>query len=201
MDEVTENTVEIKQNLVDAACELFTAVGYNETTVRMISSKAGIDNNHFYYLFSSKEEVLDTVVKQLSDKVIAAYEQIASKLNSPLQKMSTMVNEMASYQQGRELVARLVKKRSVVVNNMFIENIRKKVSPLLEELIIDGVESGVMNTVEPAQMAKLIVNNMIFVFGMNTLTGEEENRQMLDAFVHMTEASLGIKSGTIGKGI
>jgi AcrR family transcriptional regulator len=201
LQEIAENAEKIKQNMVDAACELFTTVGYNETTVRMITAKAGIDNGHFYYLFSSKDELLDTVVEQLSDEEIAAYEQIASKPIDPLQKLSAMINEMSSERQGRELMIRLVKKRSVVVNNMFIENVMAKVSPLVEKLIIDGVECGVMTTVEPAQTAKLIVNNMIFIFDMNAQTGAEENRQMLDALIHMTETSLGITTGTLGAGI
>jgi AcrR family transcriptional regulator len=85
---------------IDAtAGELFSKIGYNETTIRMITDKAEIDIRCFYYLFETKEDLLSDVVQQLADSEAAVFEGIVSGLSDPLVKLAAMLNEMFSFRE------------------------------------------------------------------------------------------------------
>jgi AcrR family transcriptional regulator len=200
MQDMTSNPEALRQKMIDAGCELFSKIGYNETTIRMITDKAEIDIRCFYYLFESKEDLLGDVVQQLADSEAAAFDRIVSGFSDPLVKLAAMLNEMFSFRSARELMIGHVKKRYVIVNYMFKERIMEKAGPLVERVIAEGMKRGLMHTLEPAQTALLILNNMIFVLsGLLSSDGVEKGK-MLKAFFHMTEASLGIEAGTLNIG-
>lgn len=195
MQELVKDSEQIKMNLVNAASELFTAAGYNETTVRMITSKAGIDNGSFYYLFGSKEELLETVVEHITDEEVAELKKIGGKIADPLERLMASVRYMLSCKRSRGLLVNLVEKRSVIINDMFRNNIMEKVSPFVEQLIRDGIACGQMHTEEPAQTAKLVVDHVVYVFYyMTTEDDHEEIMKMMVAFIEMIRAALGIKT-------
>lgn len=195
MQEISKDSESIKLSLVKAACELFTTTGYNETTVRMITSKAEVDNKSFYYLFASKEELLETVVKHITDEEVTELERIGSEIDNPLERLMASVRFMLSCRRSRGLLVNLVEKRSVIINDMFKVNIMEKVCPFVEKLIRDGIACDQMHTDNPAQMAKLVVNNVVYVFYyLTTGVDHEETMQMIIAFIQITQAALGIKT-------
>lgn len=53
-----------KQEIIDAAMELFLTKGFEETAVSDIVKKVGVAQGLFYYYFKSKTELLDVVVDQ-----------------------------------------------------------------------------------------------------------------------------------------
>ena len=194
MDKNPEN---YRQKVIDAGCDLFTRIGYNETTVGMIMERSGLDKYSFYYLFESKEALLNDVVRQMAESEIAVFERISGEYTDPLGKLTAMLNEMLSFRRARELMIGLVKKRCVVVNYMFKEHVMEKAVPLMESVITEGVLSGRMHTQEPAQTALLILNNMVLVLSGLFVSGCDEKVKLLRAFFQMTEASLGLEPGTL----
>lgn len=57
-----------KQDIVNAALELFIENGYEETSVRMILNKANAVVGSFYHYFNSKEELFEAVIKLYMQK-------------------------------------------------------------------------------------------------------------------------------------
>lgn len=194
MQELAKDAEKIKKSLVNAASELFTTTGYNETTVRMITTKAEVDNRSFYYLFGSKEELLETVVEHITDEEVAELTKLGAQIDDPLERLMASVRFMLSCKRSRGLLVNLVEKRSVIINDMFKVNIMEKVCPYLEQLICDGIASGQMHMDEPAQTAKLLLNNVVYVFYYLTTEDDHEKiMKMMVAFIRMTEAALGLK--------
>jgi AcrR family transcriptional regulator len=163
----------------------------------MITEKAGVDNRSFYYLFESKEDILATVVENLADKALLEYDSIAAGPADPVEKLSEIIEKLISFRQGRELITGLIKKQSVNVKYMFAESLMEKAGPLMEGVITEGVKRGMMRAYQPAQTARLVLNNMIFLFSSVAETEREERKKLIGAFFFMTEASLGLEEGTL----
>lgn len=58
-----------RQQIIDAADELFYAQGFGETSFADIAKSVSISRGNFYYHFKTKDEILDAVIeKRLSDR-------------------------------------------------------------------------------------------------------------------------------------
>lgn len=58
-----------RQQIIDAADELFYAQGFGETSFADIAKAVSISRGNFYYHFRTKDEILDAVIeKRLSDR-------------------------------------------------------------------------------------------------------------------------------------
>jgi AcrR family transcriptional regulator len=61
---------EKKHLIMDAALELFANNGYTSTSISQIAEKANISKGLMYNYFSSKEELLQSILDSLSDEII-----------------------------------------------------------------------------------------------------------------------------------
>lgn len=65
----TEQNEEIRkqtrQQILDAAFELFAGDGYNKTSISAVAEKAGISKGLIYHYFESKESILEGIFDQL----------------------------------------------------------------------------------------------------------------------------------------
>ncbi|MEO1115512.1 MAG: TetR/AcrR family transcriptional regulator, partial [Pseudomonadota bacterium] len=58
-----------RQQIIDAADDLFYAQGFGETSFADIAKAVSISRGNFYYHFRTKDEILDAVIeKRLSDR-------------------------------------------------------------------------------------------------------------------------------------
>jgi AcrR family transcriptional regulator len=188
-----DDSEDVKRRIIEAACDLFTTVGYNGTTVRMITQRAGIDSRGFYYLFGSKEELLGNVVGHITDDEVAQLADICRQTDDTYRSIISVVEFILGCRRTRGLLVTLVEKRSATINNMFRENIMLKASPIVEELIQAGVAGGKLRVSKPAQTAKLIINSVSYVF-YYMITGADRS-EMLDmsvAFIQMLCSALGL---------
>ena len=69
MARITKEYYERKNEILDAAQELFLTQGYEKTSVDNIIKKVGVAKGTFYYYFKSKEDLLDKLVKRMTDKI------------------------------------------------------------------------------------------------------------------------------------
>jgi len=61
---------ERKLTILDAALQVFAEKGYHEASVSVIAKRAGISKGLMYNYFTSKEEVLKTLVLEMFDGVV-----------------------------------------------------------------------------------------------------------------------------------
>jgi AcrR family transcriptional regulator len=72
----------IKNRIIDAAWELFHEKGYGVTTVDDIINRSGTSKGSFYYYFTSKDELLDTLAVMFDDKYNILIKQMDPNMNS-----------------------------------------------------------------------------------------------------------------------
>jgi len=67
----TSKGAKTKQVILDTALDLFSTKGYKATTVRDISGAIGIKQSALYNHFKNKEEILETLIGNLTQSAIA----------------------------------------------------------------------------------------------------------------------------------
>ena len=68
-----------REEIVEAALELFLTQGYDGTSVRGIMSKAGGEAGLFYYYFENKDEVFDSVLDRFFARYDAEFARIVAQ--------------------------------------------------------------------------------------------------------------------------
>ncbi|MBF0201646.1 MAG: TetR/AcrR family transcriptional regulator [Desulfamplus sp.] len=76
-----------RKKIVDAATHLFARLGYHKTTIQDIAQRIGMTTGAVFHHFGSKNDILDTVVEELSSNL----ERYIEFLDGPHQDFRAMV--------------------------------------------------------------------------------------------------------------
>ena len=85
-----------RNELLALAATMFAQRGLRATTVRDIADSAGILSGSLYHHFSSKEEMVDEVLRGFLDWLFSRYEQIVATEPNPLERLKGLF--MASFE-------------------------------------------------------------------------------------------------------
>ena len=76
-----------RDELLELAATMFAERGLRATTVRDIADSAGILSGSLYHHFSSKEEMVDEVLRNFMDWLFARYREIVDAERNPLERL------------------------------------------------------------------------------------------------------------------
>src|SRR5436305_1705312 len=76
-----------RDELLDLAATMFAERGLRATTVRDIADSAGILSGCLYHHFSSKEEMVDEVLREFLDWLFCRYQEIVATEPNPLERL------------------------------------------------------------------------------------------------------------------
>ncbi|HEY8547408.1 MAG TPA: TetR/AcrR family transcriptional regulator [Acidimicrobiales bacterium] len=79
-----------RREILEVAKEMFAARGVKATTVRQIGSKAGILSGSLYHHFGSKLDIVDAILSEFHDHVLAGYQAIQEKELDPVERLREM---------------------------------------------------------------------------------------------------------------
>lgn len=98
MTRISKTPAERKNEILDAAMELFLTKGYQNTSVSDIVQQINVAQGLFYYYFKSKDEVFRAVLERLTDefaaKLIAIIQDGSLTFKSRLEKISEVSNNV-----------------------------------------------------------------------------------------------------------
>jgi AcrR family transcriptional regulator len=83
--------------LILAARDLFVARGYDGTSIRAITAKAGANLGAVTYHFGSKEALYDAVAAAVSDPLREHIRAASERPGTPLEKLETLVRSFFDY--------------------------------------------------------------------------------------------------------
>jgi TetR/AcrR family transcriptional regulator, cholesterol catabolism regulator len=86
-------TTDRRDELLAIAAKLFAERGLRATTVRDIADAAGILSGSLYHHFDSKESMVDELVHEMLDRVLAAYRAIIATDVAPEVALRALVRE------------------------------------------------------------------------------------------------------------
>lgn len=204
-----------KNEILDAAQELFYSRGYEQTAVNSIIEKVGISKGTFYHYFQSKEQLLDSLAERVTNQVLAHLEKMLDRPNlDAIAKLNLMFAGSASWKAAnREIIIALM---DAMYNNNNIL-MRKKLtarsvavaSPIMTRIIHQGIDEGVFNTSFPDDISEMIFQ-LTAGFGEKfaeifpTLEEHPENKvqitKILEMYEDAIERFLGAPRGSIKLG-
>ena len=197
---VAKTADERRHEILDAAEKLFSTKGFDATSTNDILEEVGIARGTLYYHFKSKEAIMDALIERYNTKVLNIAKKIANdKSISVFERM--MGVEMAlniNNKSEKEIIEHIHKPQNALMHQKVQRVILTEVTPILAEIIEDGIKEGVFNTPYPYESVEMLIayTNTVFDTELIEMTIEEKARR-IEAFIFNLERLLGAKRGSL----
>jgi TetR/AcrR family transcriptional regulator, cholesterol catabolism regulator len=146
VDRVTGQAISRRDELLELAATMFAQRGLRATTVRDIADGAGILSGSLYHHFSSKEEMVDELLRGFLDWLFARYREIVDGEANPLERLKGLF--MASFEAIEHRHAQVVIYQDEAQRLLsaprfsYIEDMNRQQRKMWVELLHQGVDAG-----------------------------------------------------------
>ncbi len=158
---------DLKQELLDAALELFKEQGFEQTSVNTIAIKAGASKGAFYHYFKSKEEVLESITQQYINSILRITDKIVNEqgLNG-LEKINLLVTELLKFKkESRDkrltVIGIFEHEGNLKLKQKIIDRTILTIKQPYQKIIEQGVAEGIFFNDYPEEVAELWVSMVI----------------------------------------
>ncbi|MDU5143819.1 MAG: TetR/AcrR family transcriptional regulator [Paenibacillus dendritiformis] len=197
---VVKQAEERRNEILDAADELFGQKGFDGTSTNDILEKVGIARGTLYHHFKSKEDIMDALIERYSVRLLGAAREVAADKSIPVVERIIRVVMALNISGGssNEIMEHIHKPQNALMHQKIQTVIINGVPPLLTEIIREGIEQGMFNTPFPYECMEMVViyANTVFDDDMVQMTDDERASRM-QAFVFNVERLLGAQSGSL----
>lgn len=162
MARITKEYHERKNEILDVAQELFFSKGYKQTSIESIIKKIGVAKGTIYYYFKSKEDLMDKLVKRMTNQILIEVKKITertdldalTKLNKAY--ITTRNVKLENIELIKLYLKVLYKDENIILRHkIYMSNVELLV-PEFAKIIQQGAEEKVFNTPFPGKVARLI---------------------------------------------
>jgi AcrR family transcriptional regulator len=210
---VNEAAYEARRNaILDAAQRAVETKGYEQMAIADILSELNISSGAFYHYFDSKPTLLLALVERMVDEV----EQLVLPIvhDPKLSALDKLQRFFAMLEQGKRehkpfvrqyLRVRYGDENAIVRHKLYIVRV-KRFTPWLQEIIGEGTQQDVFQTLYPDQTARVVLS-LLEDLGYATveviLSGEREHddlprlERIVTATVDALERVLGAPAGCL----
>jgi len=157
-----ERTLQTKNRIISNAQELFLNNGYDETSIQELVTQSGIAKGTIFHHFETKEDILAAVLEAYNQNIaehMKDWLETASPLNAK-DKLTYIYNTFYIYAEYTPITNIAMQSKS---HRIVIEDLRmwtNKITPLISDVIREGIVDGSINTLYPDQVAELF--NLLF---------------------------------------
>ena len=190
-----------RNELIDAAEELFLANGYEETAVADIVRKIGVAQGTFYHYFKSKEGVLDAITDRWIEELKEGVVGIASGDDSDaIEKIIGVFGVFSSLGKSRQgLVEYVHEERNAHLHGKFERKVPQILIPLFIRIIEEGVRESFFDVRYPEVAALSIIETAGAISHIHETYRLNENtekiKEITDATFDFIERILGAEPG------
>ncbi|GIN08592.1 TetR family transcriptional regulator [Shouchella clausii] len=197
---VVKEAEERKNEILDAADELFGEKGFEGTSTKDILEKVGIARGTLYYHFKSKEAIMDALIDRYSTRILSEARVIAADKSIPVSEriIGVVMALNVSGESGQEMKDHIHKPQNALMHQKIEKVIISNVPQILADIIREGIELGLFNTPFPYECMEMVVIylNTVFDDDMVEMT-DEERVTRVRAFVFNLERLLGAERGSL----
>ena len=197
---VVKGAEERRNEILDAADELFTQKGFDGASTNDILKKVGIARGTLYYHFKSKEDIMDGLIERYNVHLLDEAQEIAKDKCMPIiERIIRVVMALnISGRSSKEIMEHIHKPQNALMHHKIQRVIINGLTPILTGIIHEGIEQGLFSTPFPYECMEMVVTyaNTVFDDDMVQMTNEERASR-IQAFVFNAERLLGAKSGSL----
>ena len=191
---------ERKNEILDVANELFGKKGFDGTSTNDILEKVGIARGTLYHHFKSKEEIMDALIERYSDRLLGAAQEVAADKTIPLVDRIIRVVMSMNLNSGssEEIMEHIHRPQNALMHQKIQKMIINGLTPILADIICEGIDQGVFNTPYPYECMEMVVTyaNIIFDDDMGQMTNEERATRIQE-FIFNVERLLDVERGSL----
>ncbi len=199
---IVKDAAERKNEILDAAEELFAARGYEETSTGDILDRVGIARGTLYYHFRSKEEILDALIGRISQTLIARAGKAAEDKSVPVverivRTIASLNLETGESSIGHEVLEQVHKPQNALMHQKMQQSLLDGVVPVVSSLVEEGNTEGIFHADYPRETTEMLVLYSSIAFDSRFGLTPEQMTCRIQAFIHNTEKLLGVESGSM----
>lgn len=202
---VVKEAEERKEEILDAAEKLFATKGFDNTSTGDILDAVGIARGTLYYHFKSKEEILDSVIQRMTNRLMQDAREIVRKKELPvLERLTKAIMSLnVETKIGHEVMEQVHRPQNALMHQKMQERLLTGINPILTELMAEGIEEGIFHTQYPesvVEMTMLYANTAFDELNMAELTPEQREKKIA-GFIYNMERLMGTKEGSLQEAI
>jgi len=193
-----------RDELLALAATMFAERGLRATTVRDIADSAGILSGSLYHHFSSKEQMVDEVLRGFLDWLFDRYQQIVDTEPNPLERLKGLF--MASFEAIATRHAEVViyqdeaKRLSAQERFSYVEERNKEQRKMWVDVLNQGIEEGCFRPDIDVDLVYRFIRDTTWVSVRwyqpgGPLTAEEVGRQYLSIVLGGITPTEGVHRG------
>jgi len=175
------------QQIVEAACKLFSEKGYHKTSLRDIASESGINLSYIYKYISTKDDILYLFYQYIMKKVAGFFETGESQnFKNPVEEMKFFIRAVFK---GMESMKGEAKTMYTESRHLEKDSLRVVLSMesqsvlIIEDIIKRGIAQGYFQTKDSFMTANIIT----YMFPFYPLRGWNfKDRYSFDHSVDLT---------------
>lgn len=182
-----------RAELIDAAANVFGNKGFESTAVSDIVREAGVAQGTFYLYFETKNDIVNALVDRMIEGVVASLEEAmdnssadaVGRFHALFDTFLTIAEQPAAY----ELTEVYHRKENREVHEQMARRILPRLLPIVEGIIVQGVEEGKFHVTNPHLAAWFVIGGISNM--EHGMTDRDDVPAMLQAAVEFALRSLG----------
>lgn len=171
-----------------------------DMTVDMIAKNAGIGKGSIYYYFDSKEKIIDAVIERSYSSAIKEYFTSTEKCKTTYEKLRQLFVSMIKKEfldNSHNLIVALHVQDDIVLHYKLMMTAIKTVSPILTQILEDGVKDGSIHTETPQESAEMIVAMLTFLLNRSFFPSDDVSMyRKLKLYAKVLETCLETEKGS-----
>ncbi len=198
---VVKEAEERRNEILDAAEELFVTKGYDATSTNDILERVGIARGTLYYHFRSKEDILNAMIERINRSLIAKARMIAADTSIPVidRVVATISGLRVDNELGQEIIDQVHKPQNALMHQKMQQNLIEGVVPVIAGIVEEGNRQGIFNIRYPEETTEMLILYSGVVFDDDYDEDTERVQKRTQAFLYNTEILLGAKEGSVQK--
>ena len=188
-----------REEILDAAHTLFTTKGFQPTTMEDILGIVGIAKGTLYYHFPSKEQILKALVLRIVHQVEQQAREIATSSAPAADKLAAIMAAMRLADTETELVDQFHAPGNAEFHLLSITAMIKHLTPVLAEVITQGVAEGAFTTERPHDVIELLLSASGILLDQDIMKpSPAELARRQETLIWASETLLGAEPGSLG---
>ncbi len=171
-----------------------------DMTVDMIAKNAGIGKGSIYYYFQSKDEIIDAVIERSYSAAIKEYFASTENCETTYEKMRHLFVSMIKKEfldNRHNLIVALHVQDDIILHYKMMMTAIKTVSPILMQILEDGVKNGSVHTEAPKESSEMIVAMLTFLLNRSFFPSDDASMyRKLKMYAGILETCLETEKGT-----
>ena len=197
-----KEAAERKNEILDAAEELFAAKGYDETSTGDILDRVGIARGTLYYHFKSKDDILNALIERINAALIAGAKAAAEDRSLPVverivRAVMSLKVDAGEATIGHEVLQQVHRPQNALMHQKMLQSLLDGVVPVLTDLVEEGNAQGIFRAAYPRETVEMLVPSPATFFDDRYPQTRDEMMNRVQAFIHSAERLLGAEDGSL----